>query len=172
MEPIDWEYIAKLFSIFLTAGTKFLFSPSVAYYFGLNFTQSFIITTAGGLCGTFAFAFLGEVLRRKWRSFICLFAIPFSKMSYKEMVNKPSRRFSASKRIIVKIKQKFGLAGLAFVTPIIISIPVGTVIGMHMYSQKRKVLLALCISLVLWSVIINLVTHPVIEFFADLAETQ
>ncbi len=172
MESIDWTYVAELLSIFLTAGTKFLFSPSLGYYFGLTLTQTFLLTTAGGITGIFAFAFLGEVIRRYWRKFTCLFIVPFSKKSYLELVNEPSKRFSRTKRLIVKIKKKFGLFGIAFVTPAIISIPVGTVIAMNLYTKKRKVLLALCISLLSWSVVLNLITPLIIEFFADLASTK
>ncbi len=172
MESYDWQYLLQLLSIFLTSATKFLLSPSVAYYFGLSMMQSFILTTAGGLTGILAFAFLGEVLRKYWRAFVCLFIVPFSKKSYKELVNQPSKRFSRSRRMIVNVRKKFGLFGLAVVTPAIISIPVGTVIAMHMYSKKGKVILSLCISLLVWSVLLNLITPPIIEFFADLARAK
>lgn len=169
MNADEWKYLAELLSVFLTACTKFLFSPSVGYYFGFSAWETFFVTTAGGLTGIFAFAFLGELLRRYWRYFICLFMVPFSRHSYTELVNKPSKRFSKMKRLIVQVKRRFGLAGLAFITPAIISIPVGTVIGMNLYSKKGKVLFALCVSLLLWSAALNFITPKIIEYFAGMS---
>lgn len=166
MSQEDWKYLAELFSVFITAATKFLFSPSVGYYFGFSLKETFLVTTLGGITGILSFAFLGEVIRKYWRTFVCLFLAPFSKKSYKELVNTPVRKFSKTKRLIVKIKRKFGLAGLAFFTPPLISIPVGTMIGMNIYSKKGKVLFALLLSLLFWSTVLNLATPWVIEYIS------
>ena len=171
MIALDWAEIAKIATVALTSATKFLLSPAAAYYFEFGLTKSLIVTTTGGLAGILAFSFLGRMLRIYWRYFIMLFVFPFSRFSYMELVNRPPKKFSVTQRLIVRVRNKFGLAGIAFITPCIISIPVGSIIAMNFYKKKGVVLLALTISLLVWSLILNLVTPPVIEYFSDITKT-
>ncbi|MBL4585585.1 MAG: hypothetical protein JKX84_00800 [Flavobacteriales bacterium] len=58
-------------------------------------------------------------------------------------------------KLIVKIKRDYGLIGLAAVTPILLSIPLGTFLAARYFDNKRKVLTYLCASVVVWSVIVS-----------------
>ncbi|MCI0446804.1 hypothetical protein L0152_26840, partial [bacterium] len=64
----------------------------------------------------------------------------------------------------------FGLAGVAFITPCIISIPVGSIIAANLYKNKARVLAYLFGSLVLWSLILNYLTPLVIHYFTGIGK--
>lgn len=68
---------------------------------------------------------------------------------------KKKRLFTAHNRRVVKIWKKYGLVGLAFLTPILISIPIGTVIAAHYVHNKRKLFLYMFVAIVFWSLVMN-----------------
>lgn len=153
--------------MFLTAATKFLFAPLAGYYLGMSLKTTLVVTTLGGLTGIFLSSVLGAMIRKYWRSFFCLFLAPFSKQSYRELVNTPPRRFSRMNRLIAHVRRKFGLAGLAFITPLLISIPAGMIIAMNIYSRKGRVIAAMIISLLFWSLTLNFATPALMKYLAE-----
>ena len=54
---------------------------------------------------------------------------------------------------MVRIKQKYGLIGIALTTPFLLSIPVGVFLVVRYYRASRVKFLYLIASNVLWSVI-------------------
>ena len=60
--------------------------------------------------------------------------------------------FTPSNRKLVKFWQKYGLIGIAFITPIILSIPIGTVIASSLAQNRKKVLVYMFFSILFWSV--------------------
>ena len=51
------------------------------------------------------------------------------------------------------IWKKYGLFGIALLTPVIISIPIGTIIASRLVPDKKKVFLYMLISISVWSII-------------------
>jgi hypothetical protein len=168
MENLDWVFITKVLSVILASGTKFLLSPLLALSIGFTFKQSLLYTTIGGTAGIFVFAFLGDIIRRYWRYFTMLFVAPFSRKTYKQLVHQKGNRFNRRKRLVVRIKDRFGLLGIAFVTPCIISIPIGTILAINIYKNKKKVILYLLGSLLIWSLVLNTVTLFLFDFLREM----
>ena len=64
----------------------------------------------------------------------------------------PQRKiFSKRSRSMVKMWSKYGLLGMAALTPILFSIPIGTFIMSCMEKNKKKILLYMFISILCWS---------------------
>lgn len=168
MENLDWVLITKLFTVILTSGTKFLLSPLLALSLGFTYKQALLYTTLGGTLGVLVFAFVGDIIRRYWRYFTMLFVAPFSRRTYKQLVHARGKRFNRRKRFVVRIKDRFGLFGIAFVTPCIISIPVGTILAMNLYKNRKKVILYIMVSLVAWSLILNTATLLLFDFLREM----
>ena len=146
----------------LLAGIKFLLAPFVAESppYDLNFWQSFIITTAGGMAGIIVFVFFGHFVVSKWSAFVYLIKrIYKSKEKLEIEKNKPRKKFNWKTRFIGRVKRRFGLFGIAFVTPCIISIPVGSVIAVGIYRRKGMVLFYITASLVFWSFVLNILAQ-------------
>lgn len=144
----------------LIAATKFLMSPFLARYgYDYGFFESLLITTMGGLLGVLMFGLLGKLIGQYWERAVG-FIVGLVRGKKTEKVHAKPKVFNRTNRFIVFVKKRFGLVGVAFVTPCMISIPIGTIVAFSLYkNQPKKVWLALTVSLVLWSVIINTVAH-------------
>jgi len=114
--------------------------PSAIILFKYNFIKVILVTCSGGITGIVLFTFLSASFL-KWRH------------NYKLKRNKNHKKviFTKSTRRIIKIKNRFGLVGIAFITPII-STPIGSFIAEKFYKDKKIVILYLSVSVIFWSI--------------------
>jgi len=104
-------------------------------------------TNIGGMAGIYFFAYLSEKLLAWWKRKF---------KSRRERLNEKQENkkiFTRRNRRIVKIKQKYGLIGIAFTTPLLLSIPVGVFLVVRYYHSSRTKYIYLIGSNILWSVI-------------------
>ncbi|MBK7684343.1 MAG: hypothetical protein IPJ26_18620 [Bacteroidetes bacterium] len=74
-------------------------------------------------------------------------------VNYEYIDNDVKRKvFTKKNRRIVQIWKKYGLMGIAIVTPIFLSIPIGTIIANSLEARKKKILLYMFFSILFWSV--------------------
>jgi membrane protein YqaA with SNARE-associated domain len=144
--------VAKAISLFLLSATKFAFSPATGYAFGFSFWQVIVITSVGGVSGSLFFFYLSQYftqlsINRKQKK------IAKAKAQGKEVYTKV---FTTKNKLIIKVKQKFGLFGLAAITPAIISIPVGAILAGRFYRKQKDATLMLTTSVLFWSVCLSL----------------
>ncbi|MBI3512005.1 MAG: hypothetical protein HY064_15205 [Bacteroidetes bacterium] len=145
----------KILEVAFIASVKFLFAPFEAERYNFNFGQSFVITTLGGIIGIFVFYFAGANIATWWKHTKAVIKSVFLRKPAAVIERKPTRIFTRGRRFVVGIKMKFGLMGIAFVTPCVISIPIGTIVAAHFFRKRKPVLLYLLSSLLLWSLILN-----------------
>lgn len=155
MTEIDIAHWLKITEVGLIASVKFLFAPFEAERYNFSFGESFLVTTIGGLIGIFTFYYAGTKITTWWRHIIALIKSVFMRKPASVIEQKPRRNFTRSRRFTIRVKMRFGLFGIAFVTPCIISIPIGTMIAGNFYRKKKGVLLYFIVSLLLWSLILN-----------------
>lgn len=136
----------KILEIALIASLKFAVAPFVAEAQDFNFIKAFAVTTAGGIGGIIAFTFIGEIIVYGWKRFISLFKKPSSA---------PKKKFTWSKKFIVRTKMKFGITGIALITPAIISIPVGTFVAHRFYRKKWRNVFVLVMAVIFWGLVLN-----------------
>ena len=110
--------------------------------FKYNFIKVFLVSCAGGITGNIIFTNLSATIL-KW---IDAYKLKRNKNHKKTVFTKSTRRF-------VNIKRNFGLAGLAFITPLI-GQPVGAFFAEKFFKDKRKVIIYLSASVVVWSVML------------------
>lgn len=139
---------------------KFLFAPAISFGLGLNFIQTWLSTTAGGIVGVLMFFFLSKwILKLYSRYFFYYFHLTKVKVynSLKMTVPKfiPARRFTKRNRMIIKIVKKFGMAGIVILTPVLLSIPLGTFLATRYYSSNRFLLVYLSASVLFWSLFMS-----------------
>jgi hypothetical protein len=134
----------KIFSVFITCTFFFvkLGVPTAVIVFKYNFLKVFLVSCAGGITGNIIFTNLSATIL-KWID------------DYKLKSNKNHKKtvFTKSTRRVVRIKRSFGLAGLAFITPLI-GQPVGAFFAEKFFKNKKKVILYLSVSVVVWSVML------------------
>lgn len=145
----------KLIQVLLLSGVKFLFAPPLSFELGFTYFQTILTTTTGGILGVIFFFFLFRKIWPRIRSFL---SKPNAQTQPARAITKTNRKskkyFSRKNRFIVLIKRKYGLWGIAILTPLL-SIPLGTFLANKYYRNKKSVLFSLTLSVVCWSIIMS-----------------
>ncbi len=140
------EEILKIFSVIgLSSVRHTFFGVPLAASYGYSLLEVVLYSATGGIAGMVIFMLLAHSLK-SW---------------YKQLFpKKAKRKFTKMNRFIVRVRQRFGLIGIALITPPILSIPVGTVIATSIYKNKPKVFFTLLVSIIFWSLLSALVSRP------------
>ena len=77
------------------------------------------------------------------------------KYQYIERKAPPKKIFSRRSRRMVKIWKRWGLLGLAALTPVLFSIPIGTFFMIRLEKNRNRIFLYMFISITCWSLIIT-----------------
>jgi hypothetical protein len=152
------EQLLKLLSLTFLSSLKFLLSPVIAESYNFNYIQTFLTTTTGGILGVLFF-FYGSKYIVQWfitykNQMFFLFGIN-RKREEDELLPERKKVFTWKNKLIVITVRRFGLVGIALLTPTLLSIPVGTIIAARYFRNPRKVVGYLCASVVLWSLILS-----------------
>ncbi len=90
----------------------------------------------------------------------------FSKWWAKRQRDKKKSVFNKKNRRIVKIWNNFGVVGVAFLTPILLTPIVGTVVAALFGATRKQIFIHMLWSAVAWSFLLNLLVFE----FGDLLE--
>ncbi len=134
----------ELISVFLMGGLKFFFAVPLALTYDFSFWQTFLVTCFGGVIGVLFFAQFRKVILKIYYKLF-----PFKHNNTKK------RGFK--KTLAIKTGKKYGLFGIAVLTPVVFSIPIGTFIALHFFPNKKKTLPILFASVLGWSFVLTLV---------------
>lgn len=141
--------IFKLIPLFLLTSVKFVIGVPAAYAsMDLSFWELWFFGSISGIFGVACFFFLSDWLFK-------IFDILRMKYFPPKKASEPKKVFSRKSRFYVKLIRKYGLAGLAILTPTLISIPVGTILARRFFPNRAKVFMYLSASVVLWSVALS-----------------
>ncbi|RMG80601.1 MAG: hypothetical protein D6707_06140 [Bacteroidetes bacterium] len=55
----------------------------------------------------------------------------------------------------MKVKSRFGILGVALITPVILSIPLGSMLAARFFSDNKMALPILMIAVLFWSVVLT-----------------
>ena len=133
-----------LFSSFKFAVTF----PLVIIRFEFSFWETILWTNVGGILGIYFFAFLSERMINWWKR-----AFRRSNRKILEDEQQVKKVFTRRNRRIVRIKKKYGLVGIAMITPFLLSIPVGVFLVVRYYHASKSRFLYLIAANLIWSVI-------------------
>lgn len=124
--------------------------PLAVMEFRFSFFETILWINMGGLAGIYFFAYLSKGLNRWIESMVHRWQSRGAVLS-KEKKNK--KIFTKRNRRIVRIKQRYGLIGIAASTPFLLSIPVGVFLVVRYYPRNRERYLWLVASNLVWSFI-------------------
>jgi hypothetical protein len=119
---------------------KFSMFSLAAIGANLGFEGS-LANVIGGIIGIVLFTYLGSFIQDYF---------------VKKFPNKFGKKFTRSNRFLVKVKQRFGLGGIAALTPVILSIPVGVLFALAVTHDKKKIMLSMFISVLFWATVLFL----------------
>jgi len=127
--------------------------PVAIMEFRFDFFQTIIWTNIGGILGIYFFAFLSDKIIQLWRSYVTpIFKRRHDRTSGFE-ANQNKKIFTKRSRRVIRIKNKYGLIGIAASTPILLSIPVGVFLVVRYFGKKKIKFSYLIGSNIIWSFI-------------------
>lgn len=142
------EKLLQILLVVILSGTKFLTAPITSLNIGFGYLETLLITTIGGVIGVVFFYYLSAAI-------MVIIQKLTGKLGKKKQKPSKKRVFTWKNKLIVKIKREYGLIGLAAITPIFLSIPLGTFLAARFFHDQKKVLTYLSASVIVWSVIVS-----------------
>ena len=143
---MSWQEFLGIAGIFLLSAVKFgLVGVPTAVFAKWSFFKVLTVTISGGMTGTVVFTFISEGL---------IFSYKTVKKKIEGPVHKPKKKFTLTNKIIVRVKHRLGLTGIAILAPSILSIPLGVFLGVRYFKNKFKVISYMCVSIIAWAVIL------------------
>lgn len=140
-----WEIV----SVFLLSTVKFVFGGvPLALGLGFSFFKAVTVTTVGGFTGVLFFVFLSEKLIENVKKLK-------TKKQPDNTTQAPKKIFTRKNKIIVNVKRRFGLVGIALLTPFLLSIPLGCYLSVRYFKNKQKVITYLFASILFWSIAVS-----------------
>lgn len=116
--------------------------PVAIYAMKMSITETLIYTNTGGILGIFIFTFFSDFLIKTWDKYWP------EKLKFKR---KTKKIFTKRNRWYVRIKLRYGLFGLVILTPVILSIPVGSFLIVKYYGIKKKSIIYMIAGIIFWS---------------------
>jgi hypothetical protein len=135
------ELIAKYIGVTLTCAVKYIFGVIGAITSGLNFVEVLVCTIGGGMLGVIVYLYLWELIVKLYRRFVPI---------------KPKEggiKINNTRRWIVKIIVKYELYGIAFLTPILLSVPIGVLMAAALEESKWRIKRYMFFSFVFWTLL-------------------
>lgn len=113
--------------------------PAAIVMFNQDLLTILLVCTAGGVAGNVVFTYLSAAIIKKIHEYRAKKGLIHSK-----------KIFSKGTRRIIRVKNKFGLFGLAFITPMFLSTPLGAFLAERFFRNKPRIILYLSVSVVFW----------------------
>ncbi|MBL0310883.1 MAG: hypothetical protein IPP77_14800 [Bacteroidetes bacterium] len=145
------DNIISSLAIFFGSIVKFSMGTFAAIAANLGISGS-LANVMGGIIGIVLFTYLGGFLQ------------DYVVQKYPERFGK---KFTATNRFLVRVKRRFGLNGIAVLTPIALSIPVGVMFALTFTHDKKKILVSMIVSLLFWAAVLFL---PYFLFHINVAQ--
>ena len=150
------ELILQYVSVIALSSLKVIPGLGLALVYEMNALEIFICLSAGGIIGVFLFTLAGEQIR----SWLKRRRMEKNKDNPKPIKIKRARR-------ILRIWNKYGLIGVALLTPPMISPPFGSIIAVAFREKRPRILLYMSISVLVWALIFALLGETILDFLGE-----
>ena len=143
------EYLIKCFLVFLGSTFKIVFGMLL----GTSFEFSVFWTATLTILGMMAAVYI-----------VTLFGTPIRNLTQKILSRRKRKLFTPKNRRNVRIWQKYGVAGIAFLTPIILMPVGGAILANAFGGKKQEIIKWMWLACVFW-------TYPltwIVKFASDL----
>lgn len=140
---MDLSLLTKYFSVALAATIKFLAGPVAGLALGLHWIETAICSVIGMMFTVLLISFVGEAIRKlvdKWRK-------------------TPAKRFTKMSRMAVGVWLKFGIIGIAFLTPLLFTPPVGSVLAVAFRVPRAQVIGWMLLSGIIWGAVFSFLIY-------------
>lgn len=135
-----WEEILKAIPVYFSCMLKFILGPIGGFAAGLNLVTTILTTVFGMMTVVFLFTYFGDWLKAN--------VLSRFRRKNKTADDKKNSRFN-------NIWKRYGLVGVALLTPIILTPIGGTLLAVSSGSPKEKIIFYMFISASAWSVLFS-----------------
>jgi hypothetical protein len=139
----------KYFTVYALSMLKFFFGPVMGTTFGFHWLVTALITVAGMMTSVALFSLMGKK----------------AKAWMKKRFQRNKRLFTPRNRRTVNIWRKYGLKGVAFLTPILLTPIGGTIVAVSFGESKGKIFLYMLCSAVFWGIILSIAVYRFGSYF-------
>ena len=128
--------IIPYFTVYASSAIRFFLGPAFGIGYGLNIGVIVLLTTAGMMSTVFSITFLDHIIQILIPHFLNL---------------KKRKKFTPRTRKFIKIWKYSGIKGVAFITPILLSPVIGTVLLNAVGAKKKEIIKWMFVSAIIWS---------------------
>jgi hypothetical protein len=156
------DILLKYINVMVLAGLKFFWTTPYAFLLRLNKVETFVMIELGGILGfLFFYYFFSFVLQRIKLLWPLIFFItpPIFKMQFEQWLDgyryrrKTANKFTRMNKMIVKTRRRFGMWGIVILTPFLLSIPLGALLGTKYFHHSRSFIPRTLLSIFLWGIV-------------------
>jgi hypothetical protein len=156
-------YFFKITSVFFLATVKYFYTPIYAYVLGLALYETMFFMILGGIVSFMFFYYISHfiIISTKIIKPFAKSVTPYHlrdkyaawRIRRGEKQN-TRKRFTNRNRLIVKIRRDYGMWAIIFLTPVLLSIPVGAFLLRKYYAEKKFVVIYALFVLIIEGVIL------------------
>lgn len=138
-----WEEILKAIPVYFSTMIKFIFGPIGGKAAGLNMFTTMIATAAGMMTVVIAITYFGKFIQER---------------ILKRFQRKEKEEYAKPRKPMAFLK-KYGLGGIAFLTPILLTPIGGTLLAIGLGGNRQKIIVYMLISACAWSAILTFAVY-------------
>lgn len=131
MPDIVYKYIL----VFTSAAFKVFVGVMTGYLSELSFTETVLFSTAGMMLTVFLLSFFGEKIKN---------------LVQKRFFSR-KKLFTKRNRLKVRIWRKYGMVGVAILTPPLFTPIGGTLLAVSFGEHKRRIIITMLLSAIFWA---------------------
>lgn len=143
----------KIVSVAITCSFAFKIGfPTAFVVLEHDFFKVMLVSCTGAIIGNVFFTYLSAGIIQLIHNF----------RAKRHLIHQ-KKIFTKFNRRVITVKQRFGLAGIAFITPILLSTPIGAFLAERFFKDKRKIILYLSLATFFWAFAL----FGILTFFFD-----
>ncbi len=133
------EEFLKAIPVYLFSMLKFILGPTLGFAARLHFVTTVLVTVAGMMTMVVLFTYFGEWFKAKvWTRF-----------------RRDPKALTPGNSRFAGVWKKYGLAGVAFLTPLVLTPIGGTILAVGSGAQREKIIFYMFVSAAVWSLIFS-----------------
>ncbi|MGA0559304.1 hypothetical protein ACO2Q8_21775 [Larkinella sp. VNQ87] len=146
---------AKYLSVLVASMVKFIGGPVTGVAMGLNWLETWAFTVVGMMASVVLVTYAGAILRNLMNRF-----------------RRPApRRFSSRTRLAVRVWKRSGMAGIAFLTPLLLTPIGGTILAVSFKVSRSMIFSYMLMSALFWGIVFTLGVYQLPELFGRFTGT-
>jgi len=145
--------LGKYLIVYFSSSFRFFLGPTLGIANNLGVLTSALLTIAGMMTTVYLISYLGTYIRAGWE-----YMFP----------PKKGKIFTPRKRRFVRIWRSYGMKGLAFATPIILSPVIGVIVSNLLERNRSKIIKWMWLSALFWAFLESFVLQYASNLFFGL----